>query len=185
MGILREILNIVYRISTLGGMVWTAFRWATEDGLTQGISLGVPEYAFLMTIFGALFIGINWGWIRLIFASGREAKRYEELSAQFQELAETIELTFGSLNRIFLGFREAKDSRTILRLVNEPAAKPLLRRLRFCQAELSRLGIDSPEMPRKIKDFQTWLEFLRQLKVLAPAGDYRRARSWGEEMTAK
>ena len=110
--------------------------------MTEGLSLGTPEYAALITLFGVWFVGMNWMWLKRITPSAREAKRYEGLSRQLTELAETIKLTFESVRLIYANL-PVTEKRLTLRVLNEPAAEPLIRRLRFCQVELSSLGIDS------------------------------------------
>ena len=146
--------------------------------MTEGLSLGIPEYVALMTLFSVWFVGLNWTWIKCVFPSERKAKRLRKLEG-------TIILAFESMSEIFKGFSKMSDPRIVLELVNEPTAGPLMRRLRFCQVELLELDIDSPKIPARIKDLQDWLEFLRQLKVLVSAGDHGRCRSWGREMAEK
>ena len=70
------------------------------------------------------------------------------------------------------------------KVVHAPTAKPLKQRLNLCRVELGKIGIDSPEIPERIVDTQTWLEFLRQLKVFVKSGDYGRAVVWGKEVTS-
>ena len=171
--------NVLRRAVPIAGVLATIYRWKGSDGLTEGWSLGTPEYVWLITFFSVWFVGMNWPWIKLISPFERKAKK-------FREFEDTIGLAFESLDLIFKNLPvESVDPRTTLALVNQPTADSLVRRLRFCRAELQRVGIASPGTPKLIKDLQIWLEFLRQLKVLVSSGDYERACSWGQEMARK
>jgi hypothetical protein len=43
-------LRIAQVILGLAGDVWAVFRWLDESGVTQGLELGPPEYAFILVV---------------------------------------------------------------------------------------------------------------------------------------
>ena len=138
------------------GDVWTVARWTQRDGLTMGVSLGVPEYAALLTVFTGGLIAVNWRFVKSRLPSVRFAQNYRFIARCRDNVGLCIEVESGAFDEM------------------APGATA---RLRSSLSELANtLNKFSVPCPSDDTSLIEWFQFLRRLAPLSRTRDLKAAR---------